>query len=513
MLQLIESILVCGLVAWQLLTFRRNWQLISQIEAMYPAATRLSVQKTSAGPAPEADQRELDALLAGQPLARPAAPAQYDAVAATAPSPQFAQILTDTNDYLRTNKGAAADFNNLRDISEREANLLDEEIQAQISTPLYLGLLGTFGGSILGLLALVNPFGSRADAFANADVTHFLGGVLIAMIGSLFGLGFTLAGNERLKQARATRDRLKNAYYNFLQKALLPKLNSDMQASMNNLKSVLDTFNQEFFSKIQADFFTKIAEFTPLISSITDNISVQKNFLEKLQTIGYSELANATIKVFDRVDESAASFEKFLGYQQALNTAVERGADVARTVTALLDRLTFLENALVQVPGYLAEHDARIREQVQFFSQHGQLLRNVGDQINQTLSEEAHQMQVVVRQRLDAMQAEKQLADNELRTYFQKLRDENIYQQFVDFLRPLSQQLPAAQQQLNQLQERQAQRSSEALQAMTQRLAADSALQQQLLAQVDRTNDVLEKLTRPNWLQRLVNGDSKPRKR
>lgn len=493
MLQLLEIVLVCGLVAWQALVFRRNWQLISQIGAMYPASVQLRIEKAST------------ATEAGTSLL-------YDAVAADAPTPQFTQILTDTNDYLQANKGAAADFNTLRDISEREANLLDEEIQAQVSTPLYLGLLGTFGGAILGLLALVNPFGG-SSSFANADVTHFLGGVLIAMGGSLFGLGFTLAGNERLKRARATRDRLKNGYYNFLQKALLPKLNSDMQASMSSLKAVLDTFNQEFFSKIQVDFFSKIAEFTPLISSITANISIQKNFLEKLQTIGYSELANATIKVFDRVDESAASFEKFLGYQQSLNTAVSQGADTARTITALLDRLSTLEKALVQVPGYLAEHDARIREQVQFFSQHSQLLRNVGDQINQNLSEEAHQMQTVVRQRLDAMQAEKQLADNELRTYFTKLRDENIYQQFVDFLRPLNQQLPAAQQQLNQLQERQAQRSAEALQAMQQRLAADSALQQQLLAQVDRTNTVLEKLTRPNWLQRLVNGENKVVKR
>ena len=52
------------------------------------------------------------------------------------------------------------------------------------------------------------------------------------MIGSLFGLAFTLAGNQLLKQARAARDRNKNAYYTFLQKALLPKLNSDMQAGM-----------------------------------------------------------------------------------------------------------------------------------------------------------------------------------------------------------------------------------------------------------------------------------------
>lgn len=499
-LQILEVVLILGLIAWQVFVFLANRRLIARVQAMYPEVAQLGVQAVDAN----AELRYTDSYV----------PQEFDALTVSRSSPEFAQILTDTNDYLRANKGAAADFNTLRDISEREASLLDQEIEAQISTPLYLGLLGTFLGAILGLIALVNPFGDETSAaggasFNNSDVTHFLGGILIAMSGSFIGLLLTLGGNQLLKSARAQRDRYKNGYYNFLQKALLPRLNSDMQASMSNLKSVLDTFNQDFFSKIQADFFSKIAEFTPLISSITDNISIQKSFLEKLQTIGYSELANATIRVFDRVDESAASFEKFLGYQQSLNVAVSEGAEMARTVTALLNRLSTLEQALTQVPGYLAEHDARIREQVQFFSQHGQLLRNVGDQINQTLSEEAYQMQGIVRQRLDAMQAEKQLADNELRAYFQKLRDENIYQQFVDFLRPLSQQLPAAQQQLNQMQERQALRTAEALQAMQQRLAADSALQQQLLTQVDRTNTVLEKLTRPNWLQRLVNGENK----
>jgi len=494
LLQILEVVLILGLIAWQVFVFLTNRRLIARVLAMYPEVAQLGVQAVDAN----AELRYTDSYV----------PQEYDALTVNRPSPEFAQIITDTNDYLRANKGAAADFNTLRDISEREASLLDQEIEAQISTPLYLGLLGTFLGAILGLIALVNPFGDETSAaggasFNNADVTHFLGGILIAMSGSFIGLLLTLGGNQLLKSARAQRDRYKNGYYNFLQKALLPRLNSDMQASMSNLKSVLDTFNQDFFSKIQADFFSKIAEFTPLISRITENISIQKNFLEKLQQIGYTELANATIKVFDRVDESAASFEKFLGYQQSLNVAVSKGADTAQTITSLLDRLSSLETALKQVPGYLEQHDARIREQAQFYGQHQALLSQISQGVTQALSEDAHKMNEVLEKRRDEFVAQAQSAHVQWDAYFRQLNKDNVYQKIVEYLNPF-QQLPAQQQALNNLQEAQARRSAEALQALQQPLEQNRRIQEELLRQTERTNAVLEKLTNRNWLQRMV---------
>jgi hypothetical protein len=494
LLQILEVVLILGLIAWQVFVFLANRRLIARVQAMYPEVAQLGVQAVDAN----AELRYTDSYV----------PQEFDALTVNRPSPEFATVITDTNDYLRANKGAAADFNTLRDISEREAALLDQEIEAQISTPLYLGLLGTFLGAILGLVALVNPFGDETSAaggssFNNADVTHFLGGILIAMSGSFIGLLLTLGGNQLLKSARAQRDRYKNGYYNFLQKALLPRLNSDMQASMSNLKSVLDTFNQDFFSKIQADFFSKIAEFTPLISRITENISIQKNFLEKLQQIGYTELANATIKVFDRVDESAASFEKFLGYQQSLNVAVSKGADTAQTITSLLDRLSSLETALKQVPGYLEQHDARIREQARFYGEHQALLSQISQGVTQALSEDAHKMNEVLEKRRDEFVAQAQSAHVQWDAYFRQLNKDNVYQKIVEYLNPF-QQLPAQQQALNNLQETQARRSAEALQALQQPLEQNRRIQEELLRQTERTNAVLEKLTNRNWLQRMV---------
>lgn len=633
MLQLIEIGIIIGLIVWQGWVYFKNRALIQQVTAMYPAKELLGVGRVEVVNPEVENLNELERLQQGQasfkwtayPGAEFYVPAEakagnltyckwneaankwesqgsisandfahyyakgdikfayhmvdtfeYDAVQLIGDvSPQFVQITQDTNDYLQANKGAAAAFDTLRDISEREADLLDGKIQAQISTPLYLGLLGTFAGAIIGLFSLlyspdrINPVwaeniryvinadtaavnkpvalnlladsakfyaefaGSKAvrqethqmlakdntysdipkkfsdfeqqitektKGFNDEAINSFLLGILIAMGGSIFGLAFTLAGNQQLKTARATRDRLKNVYYNFLQKSLLPKLNSDMQQSMSSLKAVLDTFNEDFFSKIQTGFFSKIAEFTPLIGAITSNITIQKDFLEKLQNIGYTQLANATIKVFDRVDESAATFEKFLGYQYALNTAVSKGAETVTTITALLNRLGSLEKALNEVPSYLEQHDERIRAQVQFFGQHNQLLANVGAKMNQTLSEDAAQMHLVLDGRRQTLEAEAQAAHKHWEAYFRQLNNDNIFQKITEYLNPFK-ELPAQQQALNKLQEEQARRSAAALTALQQRIERDEQVQREsqriqsdLLVQIKLTNAVLVKM-------------------
>ena len=632
--QLLEVLLILGLIAWQAYIFFKNRALIQRVRTMYPEATQLSVETSEVHDAREPEGSTVDRILRGevpfrwsehpgqelmigengevvqinrwdaqhrhwqsfmsisratlltaigsgaiQRAAEADAPAKYDALVVRNPSKEFGEIVTDTNDYLRANKGAAADFNALRDISEREAELLDAEIEAQISTPLYLGLLGTFAGAIFGLFSLLfapptpdaqvladvqqalagNPrvsatIPAKADAaefsdfvrrgpdneqavyaalgkqssrfaaspeafhqklyanassFGNDGIQRFLIGVLIAMVGSLFGLGFTLAGNQLLKSARATRDRLKNDYYNFLQKALLPKLNSDMQQGLNQLRAVLDAFNQDFFAKIQGDFFAKIAEFTPLIGRITENISIQKNFLEKLQAIGYTELANATIKVFDRVDESAASFEKFLGYQRTLNESVEKGAQTVHTITALLNRLNSLENALNQVPGYLQEHDTRIREQAQFFSQHNDILAGISRGVTTALNEDANKMNQVLDKRREEFEKQAQQAHAQWDAHFRQLNKDNVYQKIEEYLNPF-QQLPAQQKELNRLQEEQARRSTQALQALQEPLEQNRRIQEQLLLQTERTNAILARLTEPNWFQRTILGKKTP---
>jgi translation initiation factor 2B subunit (eIF-2B alpha/beta/delta family) len=505
----------------------------------------------------------------------------------------FVKIVADTNEYLLNNRGAAADFNILKDISERHADSGDEQIQAQLSTPLYLGLLGTFLGAILGLFSIIPPTTQVSDAFlrplhsaisgktltlgsvrnltvntnyevfkdyiasnpddegivyesivtgspeyrkqvpnaaefheqlypeagsiANESIRKFLLGIMIAMVGSFFGLGFTLAGNNLLQQARARRDDLKNAYYTFLQKALLPKLNSDMQTGMASLKAVLNTFNQDFFGKIQQNFFSKIAEFTPLVANLTDNISLQKDFLARLQDIGITKMANATVKVFDRVDQSAQTFEKFMGYQHALNDTVRESTELAGTVTALLNRISSLEEALLTVPGYLEQHDTAMRQQVQFFkqqlqffSQHDTLLQNASDLVRQKIDKGIDKIDGELDSQLEAFEQNAQQAYSLWQSRFERLNQDNIYDRLTEYLNPFTKQLPTAQAELVKGQKDQNKLVESALRGLQDQLVKSQQMEERLLRQVELLTTATSQKGNSNgneqgWFKRLIN--------
>src|SRR5689334_18030844 len=182
----VEVLLVALLVAIQFFSFNRNKAKIDTLESLYPQTNlRISHQFSD----------DVDVI---EP--------------ANGFSKGFLHIVAATNLYLQKNKGAAADFNILRDISERESETLESEIDSTIAMPLYIGLMGTFLGVIIGLVKL-----AFFEGITDESIQSFLGGVLIGMTASAVGLLLTTLGNYFLKQAKLQRDRNKNDYYTFLQ--------------------------------------------------------------------------------------------------------------------------------------------------------------------------------------------------------------------------------------------------------------------------------------------------------
>lgn len=84
-------------------------------------------------------------------------------------------ILSSINNYLRRNKGAVADFNLIKDITDRNIDALEEEINTMLPVPLYIGLAGTMGGIIIGLLFMPKAGGTTFMAGEGIDI--LIGGV------------------------------------------------------------------------------------------------------------------------------------------------------------------------------------------------------------------------------------------------------------------------------------------------------------------------------------------------
>ncbi|WP_139924829.1 hypothetical protein [Hymenobacter sp. DG01] len=472
---ILEVAVVAVVVGLQIRTFLRTRANALRLAALYPPKETLRVEHRIVLP----DGRDLPEYAADAP------PESFatSLVKAENASPEFQEILLDTNDYLRHNKGAAADFGILKDISERQSEVLDNEVQATVATPLYLGLLGTFLGVILGLVGIARNGVSDENA-----LTPFLTGVLIAMTGSFVGLLLTLLGNGVLRQARQQLDRLQNQYYTFLQARLLPVLHADMASSLTNLKSVLDAFNQQFVGQVEL--------FNPLMDKVTQNIRVQSDFLERLDTIGYDKMAAANILVFEKVRESAEMFAAFTGYQQRLNEMLQNGYQSAQSVNSILDRLRGFEKGINDLGQYIGGNNNSVQLMLDFFQKHQIELRNLKDRAEQHIDQAGVGLAEVMNQRLAYNERQAQLAYEKWQQYFDKLNADNVFEKLLKQLEPF--------QNLNTQQADLSRDVTATQRELMRKVELDSQIQAKLLSELSNLNTVLVKATSKNRFQRFM---------
>jgi hypothetical protein len=476
MLEIILEVLVVTIVVGlQVRTFLQTRARTQRLEQLYPHKEALRVEHRLVTPA------GLD--MPDYAADAPADAFHADIIRADTTSADFQEILLDTNAYLRHNKGAASDFGILKDIAERQTQVVANTAQADVATPLYLGLLGTFLGVILGLVGIARNGVSDDNA-----LTPFLTGVLIAMTGSFVGLLLTLLGNGLLRNARQRLDTLQNGYYTFLQARLLPILHSDMAGSLSNLKSVLDAFNQ--------DFVGKVTLFEPIMDKLTDNIRVQSRFLEALDKIGYDQMAKANIEVFEKVRESADLFGQFTGYQQQLNKMLEAGYHSAQSVNSILDRLRGFEKGINDLGQYIGKNDNVIQHQLDFFQRHQKEMDALRARTEQYFDQASLSLTDLMQKRLQFHERDAQQAYEKWGQYFQRLNNDNVFERIMRQLDPLK-NVEASQQALF--------RDVTATQReLLRKIELDSQIQAKVLMELGDLNKILVKATAKNRLQRAM---------
>jgi len=469
----LELAVVLVVVGLQIRTFLLTKAQATRLAQLYPAREALRLEHRLLTP----EGRDLPDYAADAPAnAYP-----VDMLKADTASPEFAEVLRDTNDYLRNNKGAAANFDILKDIAARQSQVLDNATQANVATPLYLGLLGTFLGVILGLVGI-----ARNGVSDDNSLTPFLTGVLIAMTGSFFGLLLTLLGNGVVRRARQQLDLYQNQYYTFLQARLLPILHDDMSSSLTTLKGVLDAFNH--------DFVGKVTLFEPIMDKLTSNIQVQSRFLEALDKIGYDEMAKANIAVFDKVRESAELFGQFTAYQQQLNAMLAQGAQAGQAVGSILDRLTGFERGINNVGQYIGQQGNIVQEQLAFFQRHQKEMDNLAARTEQYFDQATLRLTDLMQQRLSHHERDAQQAYEKWGEYFRRLNQDNVFERILKQLDPL----------------RDVQANQEALardvtatqRELLRKIELDSQIQAKVLSELSNLNTVLVKATAKNRMQR-----------
>lgn len=249
-------------------------------------------------------------------------------------NPVLGKILTYINTYLIRNKGAVSDFNLVKDIVERNCDAVDEEINAQIPIPLYLGLIGTMLGIVIGVgyMALIgfDSLMNFQNGGGNNGIIVLMGGVGIAMISSFIGLTYTtITSGIFYKGAKSVIESLKNEFYTFIQTDLLPTISSSASNSIATLKSNLDKFNEEFSVNVR--------RFDVILSQIHTSFENQTSIISDLKEIDFNKLAETNINVFQELTRSTNEISKFNDYLKQINTLIEKATTLNEKLQGDLD--------------------------------------------------------------------------------------------------------------------------------------------------------------------------------
>jgi hypothetical protein len=326
----LELVIVAGVVSTQFYFFYSTLEKINKLSDLFPENILDSSSIHPAGSAAKSETLKTDERQFSKP---------------------FNHILESINKYLIKNKGAT-DFSIIKSIVERSIDSKESFVSSNISLPLYIGLMGTFSGVIIGLTQIAFAGGVTDD-----NINSFIGGVLIAMIASFFGLLLTVINNSRnFKNAKAICDERKNNFYNFLQAELLPHLGSSLYDALDRLKVNINDFNKKFENNINL-FDTKFSEnirtlrdsvgsLSETIGVVVANTETQKEFLSQLKKMGYNRMAEANIKVFNILKEAGPTFIEFIEKQKQLNDSVENAVHSIESISGIFDRVKAFENSV-----------------------------------------------------------------------------------------------------------------------------------------------------------------------
>jgi hypothetical protein len=287
-------------------------------------------------------------------------------------NPTKQNIVNSINTYLIRNKGAVSDFNLIKDIVDRNIDSEEEEIYSKLSIPLYLGLIGTMLGIIVGLMFLPEittmVSGSKGDL---SGIDDLLGGVKIAMIASFIGLSLTVYSSGFLfKGAKQKAEEQKNKFYSFIQAKLLPKLTDNASTGIYSLQNNLLKFNEGFTDNMN--------NFSGILTKVHTSLDSQVQLIDELKRVDISTMAKANVTVLKELKYSISQLESFGLFLEQMNVFVNSTKTLNSTVneqlktigdfSAVINNLNENAENQLKLSSYLASYFQQFESREQSFS-------------------------------------------------------------------------------------------------------------------------------------------------
>ena len=249
-------------------------------------------------------------------------------------SPVLTEIFKSLNRYLMKNRGAVSDFHLMKDVVERNCEVVEEEINVQQPIPLYLGLMGTMIGIIAGIGFIALSGGLNSESLVG-NISSLMTCVAIAMVASLVGILFTTLLSWRAKDAKSVVEAEKNLLYSWLQTELLPTLSGNTVNALFMLQQNLTTFN--------STFQTNIKGLGEALSKVGDSSKEQMELLKMIENIDIKRVAQANVTVLKELRDCTGEIERFNSYLHNVTDYLHEVNDLNHNVNKHLNRTAAIE--------------------------------------------------------------------------------------------------------------------------------------------------------------------------
>ncbi|MBQ7041283.1 MAG: hypothetical protein IJN66_01045 [Muribaculaceae bacterium] len=286
-------------------------------------------------------------------------------------------LISEINNYIEKTKGTT-DFSVIQSKVERKLNMRYDQSTATLAFPTYLGLMGTFAGVFMGILAFVVGF-DGAGNITDSSIQDLLIGVLVSMFTSLLGLILTTINNANAGAARKQIEEDKNEFYDFIQTELMPTIDVSMVVAITKLHETVDKFEPAFdrvINRFQTTFDNCTRafgdNFERNVVAVAGAVDVMGQNMDKInQNIRLQENLLATLKSGDLIkgmDKYIEAANHFVGITQSLNKFEEaRRMMLAATQETISMQKQFADS--LTVPREIAVKINQVLERIKTFEE------------------------------------------------------------------------------------------------------------------------------------------------
>ena len=396
----IVALFVVAIVVWQLCSYVRNVQRINRLNNLF-------------------SKNEFNTLLNEEGVV---------SIQNNLASEDYKTTLKDVNSYLAKNKNKASDYHIIKEIVERNAHSVEEEIDTMLSTPLYLGLMATIIGIAFGVIFFAIedlPNLLSGDEIEVNGIRTLLTDVGIAMIASFAGVLATKMSTSKYNDARRNMLSQKNVFLTWIQTELMPNLNDDLTGALVKMTQDLNNFNNTFAENTR--------ELHETLQLVTDNYENQVELLETIDKLKINKIASANIEVYDKLkgcsDEIGKLFnhleqseryitkvvelnEKLGSIEERTKLSEELGRYFRDEIEYVKDRQGQMRMTMSQLDSVIAEAlsnlgtsvNANVQELTVVFQRQNQSVQQLIEEQQNALAESLANQQLLINQKLSDME-------------------------------------------------------------------------------------------------------------